>query len=309
MQGNYINNDSESYEDSINLIELFQAIFNGKWIIISITAFASISSIIYSLHLPDIYKSQALLAPVESSGSMSGALQSYSGLASLAGISMPSADSGDNSVKAMEKISSLSFFKNNLLPNIFLPELIAVKSWNSELNNLAFDSNIYNETNNSWNVNFFNTKNGPSSQESYKEFQKLLSIAKDKDTGFVKISVKHQSPHVAKKWTDLIVREVNSYYREKDKSEAEKAVIFVNSQMAKTSFTEIKLMMAEIVQQKIQTLTLIEASEFYVFEYIDPPAVMEQKSEPGRALICIIGAFLGALLSVIIVLFRHFKKQ
>ena len=29
--------------------------------------------------------------------------------------------------------------------------------------------------------------------------------------------------------------------------------------MAKTSFTEIKLMMAEIVQQKIQTLTLIEA--------------------------------------------------
>ena len=170
MQENYINNDSESYEDSINLIELFQAIFNGKWIIISITAFASISSIIYSLHLPDIYKSQALLAPVESSGSMSGALQSYSGLASLAGISMPSAESGDNSVKAMEKISSLSFFKNNLL-QIFSSELIAVKSWNSELNNLAFDSNIYNETNNSWNVNFFNTKNGLVLRKVIKNFK------------------------------------------------------------------------------------------------------------------------------------------
>lgn len=308
MQENYIHNDSESYEDSINLIELFQAIFDGKWIIICITAFASISSVIYSLNLPDIYKSQALLAPIETSNSMSGALQGYSGLAGLAGISIPSGDSGDNSVKAMEKVSSLSFFENNLLSSIFLPELMAVESWNSELNKLEFDSNIYNETNNSWNINLFNTKEGPSSQESYKEFQKLLSIAKDKDTGFVKISVKHQSPHVAKKWTDLIVKEVNSYYRQKDKSEAEKAVTFINSQMAKTSFTEIKLMMAEIVQQKIQTLTLIEASEFYVFEYIDPPAVMEQKSEPGRALICIIGAFLGAILSIIIVLFRHLRK-
>ena len=56
-------------------------------------------------------------------------------------------------------------------------------------------------------------------------------------------------------------------------------------------------------------MTLIEASEFYVFDYIDPPAVMEQKSEPGRALICIIGAFLGAFLSIIIVLLRHLRKQ
>ena len=45
--------------------------------------------------------------------------------------------------------------------------------------------------------------------------------------------------------------------------------------------------MAELQQQEIQKLTLMEASEFYVFEYIDPPAVMEKKSEPSRAMICI----------------------
>ncbi len=308
MKENHITENLE-LNDSINLFELFHVIFDGKWIIISITIFASIASVLYSLNLPDIYKSHALLAPVEKSNSMSGALQGYSSLAGIAGINIPSAESGNNSVKAMEKVNSLSFFENNLLPNISVPELMAVKTWNSERNELNFDNKLYNKINNSWNINSFNSEKGPSSQESFKEFQKRISISKDKDTGFVKISVKHQSPYVAKKWAELIVTEVNSFYRQKDKLEAERAVNYVNTQMAKTSFTEIKLMMAEIVQQKIQTLTLIEASEFYVFDYIDPPAVMEQKSEPARAVICIIGALLGGMLSIIIVLLRHFRSQ
>ena len=62
--------------------------------------------------------------------------------------------------------------------------------------------------------------------------------------------------------------------------------------MAQTSFSEIKLVIAQLLQQKMQQLTLIEASDFYVFEYIDPPAAMENKSEPSRAAICIIGAIL-----------------
>lgn len=301
--------NSEFNDDSINLVELFRVIIDGKWIIISITTFVSIASVIYSLNLPDIYKSQALLAPVEKSSSMSGALQGYSGLAGLAGISLPSSESGNNSVKALEKVGSLSFFENNLLPNIFLPELMAMKSWDAESNELKFDEKLYNKTKDSWNINFINSEKGPSSQESFKEFQKLLSIAKDKDSGFVKISVKHQSPYVAKNWVELIVKEVNSFYRQKDKLEAEKAVNYVNAQMSKTSFTEIKLMMAEIIQQKIQTLTLIEASEYYVFDFIDPPAAMEKKSEPGRALICIMGALLGGILSIIIVLLKHFRLK
>ena len=241
MEQNYINKNLEPNHDSINLSELFRVIFDGKWIILSITAFFSIASVIYSLNLPDIYKSQAILAPVEQSGSMSGVMQNYSGLAGLAGISLPSAENGNNSAKAMEKVSSLSFFEKNLLPNIFLPELLAIDSWNREYNKIEFKKNIYNKDDNTWNNNYFKSEAGPSPQEAFKEFQKLVGISKDKDTGFVKISVKHQSPHVAKKWVELIVQEVNSFYRQKDKKEAEKAVNYVNAQMSKTTFAEIKL--------------------------------------------------------------------
>ena len=63
---------------------------------------------------------------------------------------------------------------------------------------------------------------------------------------------------------------------------------------------------AKLLQEQTKKLTLIEANEFYVFDYIDPPAVMEEKSEPKRALICILGAMLGGMLSVLFVLIRHF---
>ena len=42
------------------------------------------------------------------------------------------------------------------------------------------------------------------------------------------------------------------------------------------------------------------------FEYIDPPAVMERKSEPQRALILLLSILLGGLLSVIYVLVKKY---
>ena len=56
----------------------------------------------------------------------------------------------------------------------------------------------------------------------------------------------------------------------------------------------------------MEQLTLIEANEYYVFSYLDPPMVMEQKVEPNRASICILGTLLGALLGVLIVIAREF---
>ena len=47
------------------------------------TTFASIFAVIFSLSLPNVYESKALLAPVDSSSSISGALGSYRGLAGL----------------------------------------------------------------------------------------------------------------------------------------------------------------------------------------------------------------------------------
>ena len=308
MQEPHTNKHLTNFDNEIDLQELFYVLLKGKWIIVSVTAFVSIIGVIYSLSLPNIYESKALLAPVNSSSSISGALQSYSGLAGLAGINLPSGGDNDNSAKAIQKISSLSFFEKNILTNIYLPDLMAFKSWNGETNTLVYDESIYKISSDTWIRDYsFPSQQIPSAQESFEVFiTKHLSVSEDKSTSFVTLSIKHQSPFVAKQWTELIINQVNAFYRQKDKLESEKSVIYLNQQIPMTGLSEIKLVLAQLVQEETKKLALIEANQFYVFDYIDPPAVMEKKSEPKRSLICILIALLGGVLSTVLVFIRHY---
>jgi len=301
------NNNLNNHDDEIDLREVYNILLQGKWIIISITTFVSIIAVIYSLLLPNIYQSRALLAPVYSSSNY-GSLRGYSGLVGLAGINLPSGSDQDNSFKAIQKISSLSFFEDNILENIHLPDLMAVKSWDPDTNTMVYDENIYNSKTNTW----IKDDSGeqqliPSAQSSFGVFiGNHLSLAQDKKSGFVTLLIKHQSPFIAKQWAELVVNEINDFYRQKDKSESEKAASYLNQQISMTDLSEIKQVLAQLLQEETKKLTLIEANQYYVFDYIDPPAVMERKSEPRRALICILSALLGGILSVVLVLTRHY---
>ena len=310
MQESHINKQPIDFDDEIDLREFFYVLLEGKKIIVSLTAFVFTIGVIYSLLLPNIYESKAMLAPVNSSSSISGALGSYTGIVGLAGISLPSDGDEGNSAKAIQKISSLSYFENNILPNIYLPDLMAVKSWNYQTNALAFDETIFDTNSNTWIRDYsYPQKQIPSSQESYEVFKEHLSLSEDKKSGFVTLSIKHQSPFVAKQWVELVVNEVNAFYRQKDKSESEKAVSYLNQQILITGLSEIKQVLAQLLQEETKKLTLIEANQYYVFDYIDPPAVMEEKSEPRRALICILSALLGGMLGALFVFIRHYANK
>ena len=304
---NNIKNSNTS--DDINFIELFQLLMDGKWIILSITSFFSIVAVIYSLTLPDIYKSDALLIPVDSKDSYTNGIQGYSSLASIAGINLSSKAGGSNSAQAIEKIKSLSFFESYILPNINLQELMALKSWNSLNNTLEFDKTIYDPATNSWlNETSSKEKNIPTTQESFKKFiEQHFFITEDGKTGFITLSIKHKSPFIAQKWNALLVDEINSYYRTIDKLEAEKAISFLNKQIVQTNLTQVKEVLAELIQKETEKLTLIAANEFYVFDYIDPASPMEEKSEPNRALICILYTIFGFMLSIIYVFIKHYR--
>ena len=298
-------------EDEIDLKELFQAVLNGKWLITSTTILFSVIGILYSLSLPNIYQSTALLYPTEQqSNGLGGAMKAYSGLAGLAGINLSSQSSDSNSVKALEKVTSLSFFAENLMPNIFLPDLMAVDSWDKDINLLIYDEDIYNETSKIWVRDFkYPQTQVPSAQESFEVFIEHLLVTEDQDSEFVTISVKHESPLIAQEWTELVVDQLNNYFRSKDKVEAEIAVSYLKEEIAKTNFTEVKQVIAELLQGRTQQLSLIEVGEYYVFAYIDPPVVMEKKSEPIRSIICIIFALVGIILGTALVIIRHYLKK
>lgn len=311
MPDTYINDKQiNEFSDEIDFKSLIDILLHGKWVLISITSFISILGVIFSLLSPNIYESRAILIPVDASTNIGGSLGG--GLAGLAGIDL-SSSSGikSNTTKAYNKITSLSFFENSIMPNIFLPDLMALNSWDQKTNKLIYDEKKYDINSNKWIRKFsYPSKQVPSAQESFKVFKsKHFNISQDKKTGIITLKIKHKSPFIAKQWSDLLIREINIFYTLKDKSEAQKSVNYLYKEITQTNLSEIKTVIAELIQKETQKLTLIEAKQSYVFEYIDPPAAMEKKSEPNRFLIVILSAMFGGILSIVILFSIHFIKK
>ena len=60
--------------------------------------------------------------------------------------------------------------------------------------------------------------------------------------------------------------------------------------------------------QTTKNKMVAEASPDYAFVAVSPSMVPEEKSQPKRALICILGTLLGGMLSVFIVLVTHYVR-
>jgi len=148
-----LKHDEES--DSINLIEIFKIFWVNKFKIITTTSIFAILGILYSLSLPNIYKSSAVLMTVEdglSSSGPSSVISQYSSLASFAGIRVPSS-STDKSDYAIELIKS-RFFLKRLLEKYdhqnIRAKLIAVDEYDIKNKKIIFNENIFNEKEGKW---------------------------------------------------------------------------------------------------------------------------------------------------------------
>lgn len=295
--------------NKFEILQIIREIYRNKLILFSSIFSLSFISIIYALILPDIYKSQSILIPSQSESSLSRSIQSYGGLASLAGINLGSASEVNYVDEAIEKVKSLSFFAENILPNIFLADLMAYHKWDSSSKSNSYNSKKFLIESNTWLKDGNDAESSyPTEQEAYLEYLKIISIKQNKETGFVYLSVEHQSPIIAKEWNELIFNKLNSYYRYRDKEEAGKSLDYLNKQLVNAQFTELKQALVALIQNQIQKLSLVEANSDYVFQYIDPPVINELKNSPKRLQILILGGMFGFFLGVILILINFLRK-
>jgi LPS O-antigen subunit length determinant protein (WzzB/FepE family) len=70
-------------------------------------------------------------------------------------------------------------------------------------------------------------------------------------------------------------------------------------------------MFFELIQKQTETIMLAKVRSEYLFKTIDPAIVPEQKAEPKRATICVLGTLFGSMVAVFWVLISHymFKLQ
>lgn len=303
---------SPSVDGDIDLRELWSAVWQGKWIVIGITAIFALGSVFYALSLPNIYQSRALLAPSEDAqgGGMSRMAGQLGGLASLAGFSMGGAAGDDKVMVAMAVLKSRKFIAEFVEKYDILPELMAVEEWKRGTNELVFDPELYDPKKETWVREVDPPKTPePSAWEAYEAFMEILTVSQDKETGFVTVAVEHQSPLVAKRWVSLLVDNVNYVMKEKDVAEARRSIEFLQNQLSEVALADMRTVFYQLIEEQTKTIMLAEVREEYVFSTIDPPVVAEEKIKPKRALICVMAVLLGGMLAVMLVLIRHFRRR
>jgi uncharacterized protein involved in exopolysaccharide biosynthesis len=299
-------------DDEIDLRELFSAIWQGKWVIIAITTLFAVASVFYAINQPNIYKSEALLAPAEQDqqGGLGALAGQFGGLASLAGVNLGSGGGVDKTQMALEVLKSRKFTSEFIQKHNILPELMAVKSWNRETNTVIYDEQFYVADQNKW-IREVKApyKPEPSMQEAYKEFKNIVSANINKETGMVTITVEHESPYVAQQWVNWLIQDINATMKQREVLEANKSTDFLTKQLEQTKIADIRAVLYKLVEEQTKTIMFANVRDEYVFKTIDPAVVPEEKSSPKRALIVVLAIMLGGMLSMMIVLLRYFVDK
>lgn len=296
-------------EPEVDLKEIVLILWSRKILIIAITTLSIIISLLYALSLPNIYTSKSLLTSVAIDSSLNSKASDYSALASFAGININSGNAS-KSDEAIERIKSFDFFSNHFLNQIKLENLMAAKDWDHVSNKIIYDQKLFDESNSKWvrKVSYpFQPR--PTYQEAFIEYMKILTINIDKKSSFVSIEIKHVSPHIAKKWSYIIINSINNLMREIDRSEAKNSIDFLNNTAQATQLSGLTDVISKLLEDQIRTLVLAESSSDYVFKIISSPIAPEQKSEPSRLLILIYGSIAGLIIAASLSILQYYINR
>jgi len=290
------NSDAE-----ISLLDIFNILWKEKILILSVSSIFAFSSVFYALSLPNIYTSDVVLKVAGSNGASMSNNSQFGSIAALAGVNIGTGGGMDEKADlAKQTIRSRDFVKHVSKFDEVLPSLMALKEYDPTSQSIIFDEEVYDSSNQKW------ISPLPSEYEVYKKFLSMVNVFIDIDTGFLAISVSHQSPFFARYFLELIINELNNIERNRDIAEAQRSKEYLGEQLGIYKVADIRNSINALIQSQLETEMLANVRVDYLLRPLDSAYVPEKKSAPVRSMICISITFIGFLLSVFVVLIRHY---
>lgn len=296
--------EKQSKSEEINISEIFSIIFSNKKLIITITGLSILISFLIAFSLNETYKSSALLKASESiqSNGMGPLSNQYNGLASIAGINLPSGDAETKKNLVLATITSRDFFKHLVDKYNYYPQIIAAKAINESNKKIIYDTSIYKDE------KWIREEGDPTYLEAHSLFIKNnLELGYDKQRDHLTISIKHISPLFAKSMLDNLILEVNNVIREKDLIDSSNSLEYLKNALNETQVKDIKVSINSLIEKKLEAKMLASIKEDYVLMIIDSPYIPLKPFAPNKLLILIFGFLGGILAGISIALIRSWS--
>jgi uncharacterized protein involved in exopolysaccharide biosynthesis len=262
-----------SYDDEIDLWELWETVWSGRWLIVAITSVFTLGGVTYALLAQEWYKVDVVLAPADKKGAAGGALAQFGGLASLAGISLPGAGEGEPVAVLKSKDFARSFIAElNLMP-------------------ILFEGTDF-------------SKRKPDIRDAVSAFDGIRTVSEDKKSGLVTLSVRWKDPDTAAEWANLLVKRLNDRLRTQAEAESERNVAYLQREIAATSVVSLQQSMGRVLEGEMQKLMLARGNEEFAFKVIDRATPPKQRDAPKRTLIALVSMLAGGFLGLLAVFVR-----
>jgi uncharacterized protein involved in exopolysaccharide biosynthesis len=299
-------------EDEIDLLDLWNVLWRGKWLIALVVAAAVlVAGYMAFFHLPVTYKSEAVLLETMQDKSALGGL---SGLIGSLPIPVALPDTQTTSILSFLQSRTLKerlVTKYDLLPVLY--------------------RDIWEPNSKKWLVG--ETRLAPTLVKALQEekLDEIFEVNVDKATGLTSISWVDESPQFAREMLDRVIAELNFFLDNEYISSARKEREFVEQQLAKATKdleywerqvpTE-KVTLARITREQLAAQTVYaelrkqlelakisEAKENISFKVLDAPFTPENPFKPKKILIVALGAVGSFFFAVFLVFFLQFVKN
>ena len=271
-------------DDAIDLIVLWRTIWNGRWIVVAITAVFALAAVTYALLATEWYRAEVLLAPAEDD-SMGGVAAQLGGLASLAGISV---GSGGSTVESIAVLKSREFAREFIEDQDLLTVLLA-DQWDADTKR--------------WKGS--DPKKWPDIRDAVKVFDDdIRSVREDKLTGLVTLSIEWTDPKVAADWANALVSRLNDRMREKAIVEADTNVKFLRRELESTDVVTLQQSIGRLLESELQKLMLARGNQEFAFRVMDRADPPKRRSSPKRALLVALATLFGGIVATLAVVLR-----
>jgi uncharacterized protein involved in exopolysaccharide biosynthesis len=263
---------------NLNVAALFGVLWRYKLAVLAVTALCALASVWVAMTTPFVYRAEVVVTPVSpvDGNAANGLASRLGGLASIAGISLPSGGNGQNfqAVLKSRYLTQRFIESRNLAPAILAGAARAGSSW------LAVDKFRAN----------------------------VMNIRQEKENGTTTVSIQWKHPDRAAEWANAYVALANEILRARALDESSRNIKFLNEQISRTQVVEIQRVLYSLVENETKNNMLASTREEYAFSVIDPAVAPEERVWPRRTLIVATGIALGGLLGGLLALVLNFWR-
>ena len=293
-------------DDEIDLLELWQVIWQHRKFVLSFTIGVVVIAVIWSLAMTNIYRSKTVIIPSGQSASRLGSL------ASLAGISSPISASATEILALLKS----DILKKEVIEKYHLLPILFYKSWDKKKNRWkkpsefsVFIAKIRSKFGNNSNSNARHIKLTPDMDAGMKALGGIFDVNVNKKLGIIDMSIEYPNPDTADRLLNDIITTLKNHMTAEAIRIAKKKSSILKRELLKTSDPTIQQALYRLIVKQMARITTAKVSENFAFKVIDPPYSPDKKYKPKRKLIVILAFITSLIFSIFLVFFIESVKN